>query len=54
MFNKRPDGRRIKNVDPMQLITGILMKKRYDQKIDAVAAMLDAYVAYKANKEAFE
>ena len=30
MFNKRPDGRRIKNVDPMQLITGILMKKRYD------------------------
>lgn len=31
-----------------------LMKKRYDQKIDAVAAMLDAYVAYKANKEAFE
>ena len=31
-----------------------LLKKRYDQKIDAVAAMLDAYVAYKANKEAFE
>ena len=31
-----------------------LMKKRYDQKIDAVAAMLDAYVAYKANKEAFD
>lgn len=30
MFNKRPDGRRIKNIDPMQLITGILMKKRYD------------------------
>ncbi len=30
MFNKRPDGRRIKNVDPMQLITGVLMKKRYD------------------------
>lgn len=31
-----------------------LIKKRYDQKIDAVAAMLDAYVAYKLNKESFE
>ena len=31
-----------------------LLKKRYDQKIDAVAAMIDAYVAYKLNKEAFE
>lgn len=31
-----------------------LLKKRYDQKIDNVAAMLDAYIAYKANKEAFE
>ena len=31
-----------------------LLKKRYDQKIDAVAAMLDAFVAYKLNKEAFE
>lgn len=31
-----------------------LLKKRYEQKIDAVAAMLDAYVAYKLNKEAFE
>lgn len=31
-----------------------LMKKRYEQKIDNVAAMMDAYVAYKANKEAFE
>lgn len=31
-----------------------LLKKRYDQKIDAVAAMLDAYVAYKLNKDAFE
>ena len=31
-----------------------LLKKRYDQKIDAVAAMMDAYVAYKANKDAFE
>ena len=31
-----------------------LLKKRYDQKIDAVAAMLDAYVAYKINREAFD
>ena len=31
-----------------------ILKKRYDQKIDAVAAMMDAYVAYKLNKEAFE
>lgn len=31
-----------------------LLKKRYDQKIDAVAAMMDAYIAYKANKDAFE
>lgn len=31
-----------------------LYKKRYEQKIDAVAAMLDAYVAYKVNREAFD
>ena len=31
-----------------------LMKKRHEQKIDAVAALMDAYIAYKANKEAFE
>ena len=31
-----------------------LLKKRYDQKIDNVAAMMDAYIAYKLNKEAFE
>ena len=31
-----------------------LLKKRYDQKIDSVAAMMDAYVAYKLNKDAFE
>lgn len=31
-----------------------LMKKRYEQKIDSVSALLDAYVAYKLNKEAFE
>jgi len=31
-----------------------LFKKRYEQKIDSVAAMMDAYVAYKAHKDAFE
>ena len=31
-----------------------LYKKRHEQKIDAVAAMMDAYVAYKLNKDAFE
>ena len=31
-----------------------LLKKRYEQKIDAVAAMMDAYIAFKANREAFE
>ena len=31
-----------------------LLKKRYDQKIDAVAAMMDAFIAYKINREAFE
>ena len=30
-----------------------LMKKRSDAKIDAVAATMDAYIAYKNNKEAF-
>ena len=31
-----------------------LLKKRYDHKIDAVAALMDAYVAYKLNRDAFE
>lgn len=31
-----------------------LLKKRREQKIDAVAAMMDAYVAFKFNREAFE
>lgn len=31
-----------------------LYKKRYDAKIDNVAAMMDAFIAYKANKESFE
>lgn len=30
MFGKRPDGRRLRTVDPLQLITGALMKRRYD------------------------
>lgn len=31
-----------------------LFKKRYEDKIDAVAAMMDAYIAYKHNRDAFE
>lgn len=31
-----------------------LLKKRYDQKIDPVSAMMDAWVAYKLHKEDFE
>lgn len=31
-----------------------LFKKRYEQKIDAVAAMMDAYIAYKHNKDMFD
>ena len=31
-----------------------LLKKRYEAKIDTVAAMMDAFIAYKLNKEAFE
>ena len=31
-----------------------LMKKRHEEKIDNVSAMMDAYVAYKLNKEAFD
>ena len=31
-----------------------LLKKRAEDKIDNVSALMDAYVAYKANKEAFE
>lgn len=31
-----------------------LYKRRQEQKIDAVAAMMDAYIAYKLNKDAFE
>lgn len=31
-----------------------LLKRRYENKIDAVAAMMDAYIAYKHNKDCFE
>ncbi len=31
-----------------------LMKKRYDEKIDPVSAMMDAYVSYKLNRDIFE
>ena len=31
-----------------------LLKKRYEEKIDNVSAMMDAYVAYKLNKDSFE
>lgn len=31
-----------------------LLKKRYSAKIDPVAALMDAYIAYKLNREAFE
>jgi phage terminase large subunit-like protein len=31
-----------------------LLKKRSEEKIDNVSALLDAYVAYKSHKEAFE
>ena len=31
-----------------------LLKNRYDAKIDPVAAMMDAYISYKLNKDAFE
>lgn len=31
-----------------------LLKRRHEQKIDAVAALMDAYIAYKLNRDAFE
>jgi phage terminase large subunit-like protein len=31
-----------------------LLKKRHEEKIDNVAALLDAWVAYKINKDQFE
>ena len=31
-----------------------LLKKRYEAKIDPVAAMMDAFIAFKINRDAFE
>ena len=31
-----------------------LLKKRYEEKIDNVAAMMDAFVAFKLNKDSFD
>jgi phage terminase large subunit-like protein len=31
-----------------------LLKTRYDQKIDAVSALMDAYVSWSVNRELFE
>ena len=31
-----------------------LLKRRYEAKIDAVAALMDAWVAYKINRDAYE
>jgi phage terminase large subunit-like protein len=31
-----------------------LLKKRYEAKIDPVASMMDAFIAYKNNKDAFD
>lgn len=31
----------------------MLMKQRKDQKIDSVSAMMDAYIAFKLNKDEF-
>ncbi len=54
MFRDRPDGRRIKNVDSMQLITGFLMKKRYDSMNmyeDTInCAAWDKYIKEKAEQ----
>jgi phage terminase large subunit-like protein len=31
-----------------------LYKRRYDKKIDSVSALMDAFVAYKLNKDSFD
>ena len=54
MFGKRPDGRRLRTVDPIQLITGFLMKKRYDSMNmyeDTINCdAWDQYIKEKANQ----
>ena len=54
MLGNRPDGRRIRKVDPMQLITGFLMKKRYDSmnlyEDNINCAAWDQYIKEKAEQ----
>lgn len=54
MLRNRPDGRRIRKVDPTQLITGFLMKKRYDSMNlyeDSInCAAWDQYIKEKAEQ----
>ena len=53
MFNKRPDGRRVRNVDPMQCITSYIMKKRYDaMNMYDDTFPCDAWDSYIKEKEA--
>lgn len=53
-MKNRPDGRRIRNVDPMQLITCFLMKKRYDSmnfyKDSINCEAWDKYIKEKSEK----
>ena len=52
MFGKRPDGRLIRGVDPIQLITGFLMKKRYDSmNMNEDAFDCEAWDRYIKEKE---
>ena len=41
-------------IDQSKAFAILGLKKSYDAKIDAVAALMDAFVAYKLNKDAFE
>lgn len=53
MFGKRPDGRRLKNIEPIQLITGFIMKKRYDSmNMYEDSINVDTWDAYIKEKSA--
>ena len=53
MFGKRPDGRRVRNVDPLQRITSYLMEKRYDaMNMYDDTFPCDAWDTYIKEKEA--
>ena len=56
VFDQRLMGFAMENAIAIQDTNGNrkLSKKRSDQKIDSVAAMIDAYVAYKLNSDMFE